>query len=255
MADTGLVLSTIANGAYREYDDPYPDLDSLEGLPKTDMGTVIQKAVDLGGNVCIRGVQNSGKTALMVKFVNRLIWRWGYYWDNTTGNIHMWARKPVYRIDGFIKHGTPPPGAEVLRAGIPIPGYSYMDNDHLKKYVRKVYRKSKGLIRRKIILIDEIDQCYSHLDSVLDSEAREDLLTLWQDKKMENFFIYTKHIGLGCNKLIRSATEVSIRPYFDRFNDVLYGLVIDGFEMKDKLLIFPHASDAFPHYDRWEYVF
>jgi hypothetical protein len=210
---------------------------------------------DMGGNICIRGVQNSGKTLSMVKFVNRLVSKFGYYWDDVTGNIHMWIKKPVYRIDGQITHGTPPPGADVIREGIPIPGYTYMDNDKIKKYVRKVYRKSKGKMRRKIIIIDEIDQCYSHLDSMVDTEAKEDLLTLWQDKKLENYFIYTKHIGLGCNKIIRSATEVSIRSYFDRQRDIVYDMVIDGFTMQDKMLVFPHASDAFPHYDRWEYIF
>jgi hypothetical protein len=217
-------------------------------LPRADVQ-------DLGGNVCVRGVQNSGKTALMVKFVNRLIWQFDYTWDDTCGNIHMWVKKPVYRLDGKIKHGTVPAGAEVLREGIPIPGYTYMDNEHLRKYIRKVYRKSRGLMRRKIIMLDEIDQCYSHLESVIDNEARDDLLTLWQDKKLENYFIYTKHIGLGVNKIIRSATEVSIKPYFDRRFDTLYGMVIDGFTMSNKLLTFKHASDCFPHYDRWEYIF
>jgi hypothetical protein len=228
--------------------ESYPSLEEIKELPRL-------KLQDLGGNVCIRGIQNSGKGILQVKFVNRLIWRYGYDWAEVYSNFHWWVKKPIFVINGVVKHGSPPPGARIIREGIPIPGYHYLDNEHMRKWVRKVYRKSRGLIRHIIIVIDEIDQVYSHLESMIDAEAREDLLTLFQDKKLEIFFIYTKHQGLGVNKIIRSATEISMKPYFDRRFDTLYGLVIDGFTMSKRVLVFRHASDAFPHYDRWEYIF
>lgn len=209
---------------------------------------------DQGGNVCIRGTQGSGKGVLAFLLIDRLISHYNYFWDDLTANYHFWERKPVYRFDGRIKHGTPPLGADILRAGVKIPGYCYKGNTDMRAFIRKVYRKSHGTYKRQIIAVDEIDQVYSHLDSMVDKEAQEDLLTLFQDKKLENYFIYTKHVGRGVNRLIRSATEISIKPYFDRRFDTLYGFVIDGFEMRSKLMIFHHASRAFPHYDRWEYI-
>jgi hypothetical protein len=230
-------------------------------LSMPELVTVIPR--DLGGNYCFRGIQNSGKSLGMFAFINRLVGDhgfgsgFGYHWQNVTANFHIWINKPVFQEfeGGPLKRGTPPKDAIIIEPGIEQPGYTYMNNDKIKKFIRKVYRTSHGAIRHQIIAIDEIDQCYSHKFSSSDNEAIEDLLTLWQDKKLENFLLYTKHIGYGCNILIRQATEVSIKPFYDRRHDTLYLNVIDGFDMQVKWLTFEHISRLYPFYDRWEYIF
>lgn len=187
-----------------------------------------------GGNVCFRGVQDSGKTLGMLRFGFRLVQEYGFTWEDVVGNFRIWQDK---------------------KNNIPMPGYTFMDNEKLKKYIRKVYRKAKGTIRHKIIMIDEIDQCYSHKFSASDVEAIQDLLTLWQDKKLGIYFLYTKHIGFGCNILIRQATEVSMKPLFDRVHDTLYLQVLDGFTMQVKWLKFDNISRYFNFYDRWDFIY
>lgn len=174
-------------------------------------------------NIELRGLQDDGKTLGMVVMTIRLIKCMGYLGEEIIGNLHL-----------------------------NIPGTRYKDNEHIKKWIRKVYRESRGEIKHQIILVDEIDGIYSHLDA--SKETREDLLGLWQDMKLQNFLIYTKHVGKGVNKLVRNATEISIRPSFDRERDTLYLDMINGFIQREYTLPVHPASYYFQFYSRDEPV-
>lgn len=192
--------------------------------------------VELGGNICFRGITGSGKTLGMIAFCARLVKYFGFDWNEVYANLMIYSDKAH---------------------DIPMPGTHYLDNDAIKKFIHRVYRGSKGKIRHIIIMIDEIDQVYPHLFSAKDVEAAEDLLTLWQDLKLEIFFLYTKHLGFGCNKLIRSATEVSIRPMFDNVHklyDLLELNIIDGWKMEWKQLSFENVSQYYKLYKRKQYI-
>jgi hypothetical protein len=193
----------------------------------------------MGGNYCFRGLPSTGKTLGMVGFIWRLIYIYGYKWSDVVTNFHLFLN----RGKGTYENG--------FEGSVEPEGYRHMDNEHIKLWVRKVYRKSKGKITRQIIAIDEIDQVYSHKFPYSD-ESTSDILTLWQDQKLENFFLYTKHVGRGCNILIRQATEVSIRPMLIKPRDTLYLRVIDGNDQQNKILPLYNVHEHYNHYWRWE---
>jgi hypothetical protein len=196
---------------------------------------------EMGGNVCFRGLPGTGKTKGMVALCFDLVENHGYRWENVKGNLSIFADRGRGVYPDF-------------KGSLPMPGYTRLTNLGIKHWIRKVYRKSRGKLTRQIIMVDEIDQVYSHKLGYND-EAIEDILTLWQDQKLENWFLYTKHIGRGCNILIRQATEISIKPFKDDVHDALYLRVIDGRVQQEKIKQIFNASRYNKNYWRWEPVY
>jgi hypothetical protein len=144
-------------------------------------------------NIIIREVQGKGKTAGMVFFVNRLVTLLPeiYTWDNVHPNIHI--------------DMCP----------------NYYTNEQIRKKILQVYGRhidggERGEHTKQIIVVDEIDGLYSHL-SYQDKQMQKELLGLYQDEKMHNVFICTKHDQeTGVNKIIRDFTEIIIFPEIEK---------------------------------------
>lgn len=175
-------------------------------------------------NVEIWGNANAGKTLTMVAFFMRLCILHGYKPEEACGNLRL-------NIDG----------------------YTYMPNPELRKYIHQIYRVEREDTWHRIILVDEIDGLYSHLDW-MDKTQQADLKFLWQDFKKMNYMIWTKHRGIGINKIIRDATIAAMKPYMDREHDIMR-VAIGNADIEQKFLWTFKPSNFYDLYNRAEVVY
>jgi len=110
----------------------------------------------------------------------------------------------------------------------------------------------EGLTNR-IILIDEIDRVFP-ARFWKDREQSEALIGLWQDVKLNNHVIYTAHIGVTVDVMIRSSTRIVVLPEYDKKSDTIELMVFDGRYGLEDLNLLCDASEWFGEYNRWQIV-
>jgi hypothetical protein len=172
--------------------------------------------------VAFKGRQDCGKTAAMVGTTIELLHKHGYSHNDVVSNVYLKGKE--------------------------FSGYTLLDNKELKKYVHDMCKEG---YKHHIILIDEIDSVFPH--RFWQQKGQTDaLLGLWQDVKLFNWVLYTAHLGLGVDKLIRECTQICVLPQFNRSTDSIELEIIDGLDLivyNDALLNV--SKRIFPYYDRW----
>jgi hypothetical protein len=184
-------------------------------------------------NINISGVQGTGKTASMVFQAKRLIEVYSdiYSGDSIHCNLHLKEAE--------------------------FPGYHYHTNKELRAFIKKVYAApplgEMGQWRDLIILFDEIDNTYTHLEYNVKA-IREELLGAYQDEKFTNHLFYTLHRPSSVNKIIRDVTEVFMLTHYYQENDEVILSIIDGRTHAFGELPEPHFSRVFNWYKREEAI-
>lgn len=91
-------------------------------------------------------------------------------------------------------------------------GAHYMENDELKK---TVFRWAEEGWQRKIFLIDELPKVFP-ARFFGDTQQTKMLLGLFQDEKLQSWFLCSTQMGLGYDKLIRDAHQQTWVPYYNK---------------------------------------
>ena len=170
----------------------------------------------------IKGIQDTGKTAVAVAIVMELVAHHGYAWSDVVANI-MIKREGVHCIT----------------------------NELMRKYVAKMVT---GGLRHKVILFDEADRLFP-ARFWQEREQSEALIGLWQDVKLFNNIIWTGHIGTSVDVMLRQTTQVGIIPHYIRTQDLIKVYVFNGLYRRKFMLTCPNVSKTiFPFYNRWDIV-
>ena len=178
-------------------------------------------------NTGIRGVQDSGKTALMVGkirdlLMNGLKWSDGYRPDDVIVNF------PLY-----------------------IEGVHVFNNKELREYIGKMVHDG---IEHKIIGIDEADRVFP-ARFWSNKEQSEALIGLWQDVKLNHQIFWVAHEGTGVDLILRETAQVLLMPEYNRTRDCIEYFIINGLYKRVYYKEYHHASrDIFPYYDRWKVI-
>lgn len=172
-----------------------------------------------------KGFPGEGKTAALLLTMLEL-WRRGWYTPaDTIGNVTVNAE-----------------------------GYTKLSNDELKQYILWLI---KGEQRHKIIIADEADKIWPGR-SFKDREQSEALVNLWQDQKMQLWFLYSAHKGKGVDAILRAETNILLLPRYDKASDTMDVRVLNGMRMQKFTRRVDRVSrlwvGEFPLYDRWELV-
>jgi hypothetical protein len=176
----------------------------------------------------IRGLPSTGKTALMVGFIRRLL---------ITGQ--RWP-------DGFR------PDDVVVNFKLEIPGCHCLNNKQMRAYIKKTV--SEG-IRHKIIGITEADRVFParfwH-----DKEQSESLIGFWQDEKLYYQVFWDSHIGTDVDVMLRNTRQRAYLPKYDKYKDLINYTMIDSYTMRvyRGLRLLNVSKSVFPYYDRWEVI-
>lgn len=177
----------------------------------------------------IRGQQDTGKTALQVGMIRRLLLN-GQKWPDGYRPSDVVVNYRLKNIDGAL----------------------CLNNNEMRAYIKKTVKTG---IKHKIIGITEADRVfparYWH-----DKEQSEALLGLWQDVKLFNQVFWDSHIGTSVDVLLRDTRQRAYIPKYDKKKDCINYIMIDGYTMKVyKGLRLLHVSKTvFPYYDRWEVI-
>lgn len=167
-------------------------------------------------------VQDKGKTLLMVMMAIDLYDNYGFVEVHSTVDI-----KGINGINVYTK-------------------------EEMRDYVGKMVRDK---LRRQLVLIDEINSVFP-ARLWKREEQTETLLGLWQDYKMCNQVIYTTHIGVTVDKIIRDTTMGGrlMFPEYRKGYDDLIAVISDFRYMKRRIRRFVNVSKYFTRYDRWSPV-
>lgn len=168
----------------------------------------------------IFGWQDSGKTLTMVACAYELFYRLGL--KVPVGNVVL------PNIDGAV--------------ALTIP--------HLREWMKMMVEQG---LSNQIVLIDEIDRVFP-ARFWKDREQSEVLIGLWQDVKLNNQILYTAHIGVTVDKIIRDSTRIVVLPEYDRESDTIDLMVYDGRYGLEDLNMLCSASEWFGEYDRWQII-
>jgi len=176
----------------------------------------------------IRGQQDTGKTALMVAFIKRLLI-----------NGQRWPEG--YRPDDVI-----------VNFALHIHGCHCINNKEMKDYIRKTVKTG---IKHKIIGITETDRVFP-ARFWQDKEQSETLLGFWQDVKLFNQVYWDAHIGTGVDVMLRDTRQRAYIPKYDKFKDLINYTMIDGYTMRiyKGLRVLNVSKTVFPYYNRWEVI-
>jgi len=170
--------------------------------------------------VFITNIQNKGKTLTLVHTLAELLMNGGYSPKEVAGNLTIRMR-----------------------------GYTKYKNEELRAYIEDML---KNEVRHKVVLIDEVDGVYPARFWNRGRQT-EQLLGLWQDFKLFNWFIMTGHIGnAGSDLIVRAAATVYIEPTYIKGEDKIY---INGYDKRSRSPFYQTihpASAMFPFYKRWE---
>ena len=132
---------------------------------------------------------------------------------------------------------------------IKMRGYTKYTKDELRQYIENMLKHE---VRHKVVLIDEVDGVYPARFWNRGRQT-EQLLGMWQDFKLFNWFLMTGHIGnAGSDLIVRSAASVYVEPTYIKGEDTIYLKVFN--KQRNSLSydsIYP-ASAMFPYYKRWE---
>jgi hypothetical protein len=176
----------------------------------------------------IRGQQDTGKTALQVGFIRRLLAN-GQKWRNG------------YRPDDVI-----------VNYALKIDGCHCINNQQMRAYIKKTVTTG---IRHKIIGITEADRVFP-ARFWQDKEQSETLLGFWQDVKLFNQVFWDAHIGTGVDVMLRDTRQRAYIPKYNKHLDLIEYIMIDSYTMRvyKGLRMLNVSKSVFPYYDRWEVI-
>jgi len=171
------------------------------------------------------GWQDSGKTLLAQIIAHMCVWVIEPGVKGVVSNVKL----PTLEMDG--------------RA-------IYRDNAGLRGWLSEMVGKG---FTNYCVLIDEVDRVFP-ARFWGDRKQSEDLMGVWQDEKCGNVIIYTAHMGVDVDKLLRGATRMLLIPEYNEVSDVLSVMVCDGRYGVDGEYELENASRFFKDYDRWARV-
>ena len=176
----------------------------------------------------IRGMQSTGKTALEVAFIRRIL-EHGQKWP-----------------DGYR------PEDVVVNYALKIPGCHCLSNLEMRQFIKQMVTKG---IKHRIIGITETDRVFP-ARFWQDREQSETLLGFWQDEKLFNAVFWDAHIGTNVDVMLRETRQRAYIPKYDKFNDCISYTMIDGYTQKiyRGLRVLHVSKTVFPFYDRWEVI-
>ena len=170
--------------------------------------------------VLITNTQDKGKTLTMVHTMADLVANHGYKPKEVVGNLTI-------RMKGYTKYS----------------------NEELKKYIEVMVTKG---IRHKIVMIDEVDGVYPARFWNRGRQT-EQLLGMWQDWKLFNWFLMTGHKGnAGVDLIVRATSSVYIEPTYIKGEDTIYLTYYNKREDRFGYDSIKPASAMFPFYNRWQ---
>jgi hypothetical protein len=178
--------------------------------------------------ISIRGIQDSGKTAIMTGMILRQLAR-GLKWSKGYRPSDVHAN---YKIN--------------------IDGVHLYSNDGIVNYLYESFRKG---VRHDIIAITEADRVFPSR-FWQDKKQTEALIGSWQDFKLFRILYWDAHIGTGVDVILRDTRAKAIVPNYIKSDDAIYYGVADRLTMRVYTgMAFRNVSKTiFPYYDRWEII-
>lgn len=176
-------------------------------------------------NIGIRGVQDTGKTALMSYFIMRDLAN-GLQWQN--------GYRPY---DVYVNYD------------LKIDGIHQCSNRQIRQFLIKAIKEN---ITHKILGITEADRVFP-ARYWQNKEQTESLLGLWQDYKCFWKVYWDAHIGTGVDIMLRDTRIQAVIPDYVKKDDAIYYSVVDRrFMTVTRGLSVQNVSKViFPYYSRW----